>query len=164
MDIVVRKMVEKDISGVQQVAKASWNDTYKGIIPLNIQERFLKSAYSTDTMIRRLKNSFIFVAELERNIIGFANFSPVNKHGTTELGAIYLYPEYQRKGIGTALLEHGINHLEGVKEILIHVEKNNQSGFHFYQAKGFNKVDEFKDTLFGHVVQTNQMILRLDSQ
>lgn len=33
--------------------------------------------------------------------------------GEVELGAIYLFPEYQGKGIGTFLLQEEINSLEG---------------------------------------------------
>ena len=41
------------------------------------------------------------------------------------------------KGIGTALLEKGIQRLRGAKEIQLNVEKNNRIGMDFYEAKGF---------------------------
>lgn len=163
MGVTVRNMEANDIGAVQQVAKSSWNATYKGIIPIYIQDRFLKSIYSIETLQRRLINSFLFVAETENKIVGFANFSPVNDDGETELGAIYLYPKYQGKGIGTALLNHGITKLKGIRKIYIHVEKNNQIGLMFYQAKGFIRGDEFKDYLFGHEVQTIRMSLNVES-
>src|SRR5690625_4654597 len=115
MDVFIRDMEEKDIRAVQKVAKSSWHATYEDIIPFPIQERFLQSAYSKETMIRRLATSFLFVAETENNVVGFANFSTVAKNGETELGAIYLDPEYQGRGIGTSLLKHGISQLSGVK-------------------------------------------------
>lgn len=162
MDVMVRNMEQKDIGAVQQIARSSWNQTYQGIIPLDIQDRFLKSAYSVETLERRLNNSIIYVAEVRGNIVGFANFSFVNEEGVSELGAIYLDPEYQGRGIGTTLLKHGIKNLKDVKEIYIHVEKNNIIGHNFYKAKGFKKVDEFNEVLFGHVVQTIRMNLRVN--
>lgn len=161
MGFFIRSMEEKDISDVQKVARTSWNATYDGIIPPSIQKQFLKTAYSKEAMKRRLIHSFLFVAISGKKLIGFANFSPVNEDGVTELGAIYLHPEYQRKGIGTALLEYGITHLSGVKDVLIHVEKNNQIGLNFYQGKGFEELKEFEESLYGHVVKTIQMNLKV---
>ncbi|MET3322589.1 UNVERIFIED_ORG: RimJ/RimL family protein N-acetyltransferase [Peribacillus simplex] len=118
MNFTIRKMKMEDIHQVQQVAKTSWNSTYEGIIPLKIQENFLKSAYNDEMMQKRLEGSFIFVSEVDRKIVGFANFSPIKEGGEAELGAIYINPEYQGKGIGTALLKEGIKNLEGAKEII----------------------------------------------
>lgn len=108
MKWIIRKMEKEDIEQVQQVAKRSWNDTYEGIIPHKIQESFLRSAYHDVMMQKRLEKSFLFVSEADGKVVGFANFSPVKENGTTELLAIYLLPEYQSKGIGTALLKEGI--------------------------------------------------------
>ncbi|RDW17647.1 GNAT family N-acetyltransferase [Oceanobacillus arenosus] len=154
-------MKKKDIPQVQHIAKTSWNATYEGIIPYNIQENFLNSAYSDKNMKSRLKHSFIFVAEVDKRIVGFANYSPITKDGKTELVAIYLYPEYQGKGIGTAFLRHGIEQLGDVEEIHLNVEKNNEIGMNFYTAKGFEVVSEFEDDFGGHILHTVRMVLRV---
>lgn len=161
MGFVIRKMKEKDIKQVQLVAKTSWNYTYDGIIPLEIQENFLKSAYNDAMMQRRLERTILFVAEVDGKIVGFANYSPVKEEGKVELAAIYLYPEYQGKGLGTSLLEEGINNLEGVKEIFINVEKENKIGTTFYKAKGFKIVSEFDDDFDGHTLKTVRMVLKV---
>ena len=161
MKYTIRKMQKEDISSVQHVAKTSWNSTYEGIIPLAIQERFLNSAYNNEMMLRRLKHSFLFVAEVDEKVVGFANFSPVKEEGEVELGAIYLYPEYQGMGIGTSLLREGIEGIEGVKKIYINVEKDNNSGITFYNAKGFEVVSEFEDDFEGHILKTVRMVLKV---
>lgn len=152
-------MTKEDISQVQDVAKKTWNATYEGIIPTEVQEKFLNAAYSDERMKYRLDNSHLFVAETEEKIIGFANYSPVNDKGEAELGAIYIYPEYQDFGIGTALLEKGIHELNGVKRLFLHVEKDNTIGKTFYDAKGFQVVQEFDDNFDGHILKTIQMVL-----
>ncbi|MGO0059796.1 N-acetyltransferase family protein [Brevibacillus fluminis] len=118
-------MRPSDIQHVQICAKTSWNATYNGIIPIEVQERFLKSAYNEEMMLRRIERSHVYVAELNAKIVGFANFSFVREDGQVELFAIYLYPEYQGKGIGSALLHEGIKNSQGIKEIYINVEKEN---------------------------------------
>lgn len=150
-----------DIKEVKNVAKITWNATYEGIIPTKVQNNFLKSAYNDERMKQRLENSFLFVAEVDGKIVGFANFSPVREDGKVELGAIYLYPEYQGNGIGTALLQEGITDLQGIKEIYINVEKDNKIGKTFYEAKGFEIVKEFDDEFDGHILKTVRMVLRI---
>lgn len=161
MKHIIRTMGAEDIQQVQQVAKTSWNHTYAGIIPSKIQERFLESAYSDEIMSRRLNGSYMYVAEVNQKVVGFVNFSPVKEDGITELGAIYLYPEFQGKGIGTALLNEGIKTIEGAKEFYINVEKENKSGTTFYIAKGFEVVSEFDDNFDGHILKTVRMKFRI---
>lgn len=135
MDYTIRRMLIEDAKEVQDVAKKSWNATYEGIIPNNIQENFLKGAYNDEMMEWRLSNSLMLVAEADNMIAGFANFSSVNEKGQAELSAVYLLPEYQGEGIGSALLNTGIKKLENVREIHLDVEKDNTIGTAFYKAK-----------------------------
>ncbi len=152
MDVFIRPMRKKDISAVQKIARISWYDTYENLIPLDIQNRFLNSAYSDDALINRLNHSHLFIAEVTGKIVGFANFSPV-KDGKIELGAMYLEPDYQGKGIGTSLLAKGIE-LIGVKQVIVYVEKDNKKGMNFYHAKGFEFVSEKEEEFGGHLLQT----------
>lgn len=163
MDYQVRIMEERDIEQVQQVAKLSWHNTYEGIIPAAVQEQFLKSAYSRDMMIRRLNVSSLYVAETQGRIVGFANFSLVKEGGDMELGAIYLMPDHQGNGAGSALLKVGINQAISAKRIFINVEKDNRTGVRFYEAKGFDFVSEFEDDLEGHKTWMQRMVLTLDN-
>lgn len=164
MAIQVRKMKKKDIQHVQHVAKTSWHDTYQGIIPRHIQDNFLQQAYSNQAMKQRLKNSYLFVAETDGDIIGFANYLPSDEYGKVELGAIYLLPEFQGKGAGTALLQEGIKKMQGVREIHLSVEKNNTAAKMFYEAKGFEVVSEFDEDFAGHILRTVRMVLKVNEK
>jgi len=83
----------------------------------------------------------------------------VKEDGSAELAAIYLHPQYQGKGIGSALLKRGIEELSGVRSVWINVEKENWSGLSFYAAKGFEVVREFEEDFDGHVLKTVRMEL-----
>lgn len=141
----IRKMKKQDIEDVQNVARKSWNATYEGIIPDQIQQSFLNLVYSDVMMEQRLSQSLFLVAEVDNRVVGFANYSPVNDAGKVELSAIYIYPDYQGIGVGTALLKEGIKLSAGVKEIYIDVEQENGVGRSFYQTKGFTTVDKFDE-------------------
>ncbi|MDM5188337.1 GNAT family N-acetyltransferase [Bacillus sp. DX4.1] len=161
MTYVVRKMNAEDIAAVQEVAKLVWHDTYKGIIPQDIQDKFLGQAYSDEMMKRRLEQSHLLVAELEEKIVGFANFSLVKHQNEAELGAIYILPEQQGNGIGTTLLQRGLTVLEDVKKLYVYVEAANEKGKSFYEAKGFAIVEQFEEDFEGHMMQTIRMVLHI---
>ncbi|MBF0753068.1 GNAT family N-acetyltransferase [Jeotgalicoccus nanhaiensis] len=161
MNFIIREMLIEDTKQVQDVAKKSWNATYEGIIPNNIQENFLKGAYNDEMMQKSLSHSLLLVAEAENKIVGFVNFSPVNEQGQTELSAIYLYPKYQGHGIGSALLDKGIAMLGNLKEVHLNVEKDNTIGTNFYKAKGFKIVDEYDDNFDDHILKTVRMLLKI---
>ncbi|EIM05697.1 hypothetical protein A1A1_14894 [Planococcus antarcticus DSM 14505] len=154
-------MRAEDIKQVQDIAHKTWNSTYEGIIPLDVQENFLRSAYNDERMEQRMESSVIFVVDISGKVVGFANFSQVNKDGIVGLAAIYIYPEFQGKGIGSALLQKGIKALDGVKEIFVDVEKDNLSGLKFYEAKAFEVVREFDDDFDGHILKTIEMVLKV---
>ncbi|WKA52833.1 GNAT family N-acetyltransferase [Planococcus liqunii] len=154
---IIRKAQKKDIQAIQQVAKESWHETYKELIPAAIQDQFLKQAYSDETMVKRIDHSLFLVAESDSNVIGYA--AAFQKDGQADLSAIYLLPEAKGNGIGTQLLEGVLEALDGVKELYVEVEKGNNSGETFYAAKGFVLVDEYEDDLFGYALQTKKMVL-----
>ena len=159
MTFQIRRMNEEDIEQVQLVARSSWHSTYKGMIPDPIQERFVNTAYSYEMLMKRLTETLFLVAEQEGNIIGFANFTPLKDEKRVELGAIYLYEEYQGNGIGTELLKTGLEELQYLKKMYVNVEKDNQSAVSFYKSKGFMIETEYDDVFDGHTLKTVRMML-----
>lgn len=159
--VSIRSMKESDIGDVRAVAHASWHASYDGIIPVAIQNQFLTTAYGEVMMRRRLEHAAMFVAEAASGTVGFANFSRVRNDGTAELAAIYLLPNYQGLGIGTALLRAGIERLAGAHELTAQVERDNASGRAFYEARGFETKDEFDENFEGHILRTVRMTLQL---
>lgn len=161
MNITIRKMHYEDTEQVQSIAKTTWNATYEGIIPLKVQNNFLKSNYSDESMKQRIERSIVYVAEVEGKVVGFANYSTVRDGGKVELAAIYLYPEFQGKGIGTALIQRAVKKLIGIKEIYINVEKDNKIGMNFYEAKGFEIVKESDLEFDGHILKQVRMVKKV---
>ena len=161
MNITIREMNYEDTNQVQKIAQTSWNATYEGIIPLEVQNNFLKLNYSDESMKQRIELSIVYVAEVEGKVVGFANYSKVRDDGKVELAAIYLFPEFQGKGIGTALLQQAVKDLEGIKEIYINVEKENKIGMNFYEAKGFEIVKESDEEFNGHILKQVRMVKKV---
>ena len=158
MDLIIRKMLEADIPDVQYVAKKSWNATYQGIIPEDVQNRFLKVAYS-DEMLKKRLDQIIFVAEHDEKIIGFINLKETEQPNTYDLSAIYLLPDYQGKRIGSRLIAHSTEPIKNFEKIFLEVEKDNINAVNFYKKLGFKIVDEYNDDFDGHILRTLRMSL-----
>ena len=157
----IREMTNSDIKVVQETATASWHAAYEGIIPSGVQERFLDMAYSNDMMHRKLAQSHMFVAVEGGKVIGFAEFTQPDTEGKIVLNAIYLHPDSQNKGVGTLLLEYGLEQIEGITNIYVEVEKENMVGRRFYDARGFRTVKEYDDDFDGHILKTVLMTLHV---
>lgn len=105
----------RDADGIGVVHVASWRETYAGILPddflqsLSAQQR--ASMWRGVLSERKVTEPWsIFVAENEREIVGFAacgkqrDQSLLERGFDCELGAIYVLQIHQREGIGSTLM------------------------------------------------------------
>ncbi|MCR8633865.1 GNAT family N-acetyltransferase [Paenibacillus radicis (ex Xue et al. 2023)] len=161
MKIQIRYAQIDDIADIQHVAQTTWHLTYKGIIPEQVQRNFLSIAYSDGNVRRRMERSLLLVAESEGEIVGFANFSKANTSHEAELWAIYVAPEHQGKGIGSELIQRGLNDLTGITCLFLNVERENHAGIAFYTSKGFSKVNDSEEAFNGYTLKTTRMVLNL---
>ena len=58
---MIRATTLNDIPTIQQIAQVSWNDTYKDIIPENIQKLFLEKAYSPMMIAKRIEKTIFLI-------------------------------------------------------------------------------------------------------
>ncbi|HSJ38945.1 MAG TPA: GNAT family N-acetyltransferase [Planococcus sp. (in: firmicutes)] len=158
---MIRTGTAQDITAVQEIAHISWNDTYQDIIPMNIQQNFLDKSYSVPMMEMRLKKTILLLAEHEGQPVGFANFTKLDDDGDAELIALYMKPEHQRNGYGKKLLDSGLTYLLDGSHLFVYVESENHKGRNFYEANGFEFVEEFEELFEGHPLQTAKYVYNL---
>ncbi|ENQ8746675.1 N-acetyltransferase [Vibrio parahaemolyticus] len=85
--------------------------------------------------------SEVIVYEIESKIVGFYALYE------STLAAIFVFPEFQGKGIGKQLLSHA----KAQRAILsLSVYKENQASYQFYLSQGFAVVSEQLDEHTGH--------------
>ncbi|MDT8861253.1 GNAT family N-acetyltransferase [Alkalihalobacillus sp. MEB130] len=156
---MIRKANNGDIVDIQKLAKETWNHTYEGLIPIDVQNKFIESAYSDERMELRIKKSLFLVATMNKEVIGFANFFSNELEAT--LGAMYICPSKQGKGVGSQLLTTGMKELNNIENIYVEVEKGNEVGEAFYEARGFRLIDEYVEDFYGHMLQTKRLVLKV---
>jgi putative acetyltransferase len=107
LKIVIRTETSEDIDAITKVTVAA----FKTLEISNHTEQFIIAA------LRAAKALAVsLVAELDGRVIGHIAFSPVTiSDGTPNwygLGPVSVLPEYQRKGIGKALIREGLSRLK----------------------------------------------------
>lgn len=120
---------------------------------------FPSSQIDQPTRIHRLLNDpayCLFVITQDNKIVGKAHLNWLQK--TVRLSDIAILPDYQRHGLGTALLAHCINYALAMNQfnIVLDVETKNKHALRLYTHLGFSiinahdywSIDEFALTAF----------------
>ena len=158
----IREMSVRDAGAVESVARETWAAAYAGIIPERAQRAFLERAYSPASLARRIESGVFLVAEVDGEVVGFADLSRVGgEPGVVELAAIYVLPDAQGAGLGTRLLLAGLERFSGAKRIRADVERENLAARRFYEARGFVETSRRTVRAFGHEFRTVVMTLEL---
>jgi len=105
--IVIRSETNSDVSAITEVTVAA----FKTLEISNHTEQFIIAA------LRAAKALTVsLIAEIDGRVIGHIAFSPVTiSDGTRNwygLGPVSVLPEYQRQGIGKALIREGLSRLK----------------------------------------------------
>jgi putative acetyltransferase len=109
-EIAIRSETNTDISAITDVTIAA----FRTLEISNHTEQFIIAA------LRNAKALTVsMVAELDSRVIGHIAFSPVTISGDIPnwygLGPVSVLPEYQRKGIGEAMILEGLARLKDLK-------------------------------------------------
>ncbi|MDM5207638.1 GNAT family N-acetyltransferase [Cytobacillus kochii] len=155
MSIQIRNATEGDFSTIQLVARLSWAEAYRELIPVSVQKKYLQTAYSIDPLRNKLETTAFLVGEWEEKVVSFANLHCSKNEN--DLSAIYIHPKFQSKGLGSALLNNIKNKLQNGDELVVYLEKGNHQAESFYRKHGFTYIEEFSESFFDHTFKTVKM-------
>lgn len=152
----IRIANEFDAEAIALVHVRSWQIIYRDSIP----ESYLKNL----SVIERKQQWYelitngvkILVIENDGQIVGFASMCQYRESDADqtqgEISAIYLHPDYWRRGLGTKLCQSALLELKrmGFDEIFVWVVNDNNLARRFYESLGFEltqscKTDDFAD-------------------
>ncbi len=155
---MIRPMIAKDSAHIQQIARMTWSETYKGILPEEIQKEFIDRTYSDAMMVKRMEKTTVLIAECQGTPIGFANFTKKDEDGDSELTAMYILPEHQQMGYGEKLLTYALSLLEDAHQLFVYVDRSNAHGRAFCEKQGFELLEIFEEEFEGYPVETAQYV------
>jgi len=136
---MIKKLSSRDTPIIYEVINKAAR-AYRGIIP----EDCYHEPYMSEQELRREVASMTFFSWHQEGktvaVIGFQSVRDV-----TLVRHAYVLPEYQRKGIGTKLLNH-VKQMTKTKRLLVGTWADAIWAIQFYQKHGFELVPE-KDEL-----------------
>jgi GNAT superfamily N-acetyltransferase len=109
--MIIRAALPSDAEGIARVHVDTWRTTYAGLIPddfldqLSIERR--KQMWE-DALRDSREGRYLFVANEEKEVLGFVSAGPAREGplgSGGEIYAIYLLEDHQRKGLGRQLFE-----------------------------------------------------------
>ena len=139
---MIRPATLGDATAIARVHVASWQSTYRGMLP----DEFLASLSETGYAERWKRvigdgSSKVYVAEDGGEVVGFASGGRerAGETGYTgELYAIYVIDAAQRRGFGRELVRATVAGLRdlGLDDMIIWVLRDNQPARSFYERLG----------------------------
>ncbi|MDD2839712.1 MAG: GNAT family N-acetyltransferase [Rickettsiales bacterium] len=137
MNVIVRLAKIEEARVISEINMNTWKGSYRGYIPNDV----LDTRNITENMLQNrlddISNKNIFVAEVDKKIIGYTSIKRHTKM-EVEIGSFYILPEYQRLGIGGILLKEVLINLKnnGYKKVIVWTMKNFEKSNNFYKKYG----------------------------
>ena len=142
----VRVAVVSDAEAIAQVQVATWQDTYRGILPQPFLESLdvERSAESWQAVIGDKRRTTL-VADAP-GVVGFCTAGPSRGEHSGyrgEVEAIYILPAEQGRGHGTALIHAAMRWLteRDLEPVLVWALEANAAAHGFYESLGAHRLD-----------------------
>lgn len=157
----LRQAEQKDVDTIMDIAEKTWKDSYANILSSEAIDRVVERWYSRENLEEQVKSPFFLVAEEDGHVVGFAHATFMGEKA--DLHRIYLEPDHQRSGIGSALYEEVERKLsdKAVERIELEVLADNEKGISFYEEQGFEEEREEDVILEGEETRQKVMVKHL---
>ncbi len=145
MEVTFRVPTGTDVDAVYAVYHHTWLATYPNEvlgITLNDIHAYIPEKISDEQRSKQAavythvpEDTFIMIALVNGNVVGVCNGK--RSEESTHLKSLYILPEYQGKGIGSALWDQFKTWAGTENKITVHVATYNTNAINFYTSVGF---------------------------
>ncbi len=146
----------KDARTLGEIHSKSWKVAYKGIVPDEILKNITvekRQAYFEKALTENWEEDAIIFKDNDAvGLICIGKCRDADKTDTCgEIGGIYLLPEYWNMGIGSELINWGINELgkRNFSKVILWVLEENINARKFYEKVGFKHDGTVKEITIG---------------
>jgi ribosomal protein S18 acetylase RimI-like enzyme len=141
----VRPALPDDAARIGEINVVAWRATYTGIVPQAILDGMTVEA-RTGWWRKRIEDPGerrVEVVEIDGTVEGYVLYGPARDHDLPDLAgevyAIYVHPDAQRRGLGSALLATARATLDedGYEPLVLWVITKNGAARSFYESLGW---------------------------
>jgi len=141
---MIRVAETADASAIAGVLVDAWQTAYTGIVDPDYPQSLTTEKY-TDIFKSTIANSAETVVVYERGnrVVGFASGTTQREQYYATVKGLYVSPDYQRRGIGSTLLEHMKKHFRaaGCRKLVIWTLQGAENN-RFYETNGGTAYEE----------------------
>jgi ribosomal protein S18 acetylase RimI-like enzyme len=166
--VKLKKAIPDDWNLIQQIAYATWPDTFGAVMPIEQVNYMLDLIYNEQSLKDQMLNEgHQFILALKDNVpVGFASYQlNYNNESQLMIHKIYLLPQSQGSGIGKKLFDHltEIAKANSNDTLRLKVFHKNDKAVGFYTKYGFITVGtETTDIGNGYIILDNVMVKKLE--
>lgn len=158
-EFIIRQADVGEIDTIRWLAEKIWPQTYRDILTQPQIEYMMDLFYSRASLMNQFaKDTFLllFAGEAPE---GFASYAPSAEPGIYKLNKIYVSPDMQGHGLGSALICHIKSRLQATNAtaLQLNVNRDNKARF-FYEKLGF-KIIRSEDIHIGHNFWMNDYVM-----
>ena len=138
----VRVATPDDADAIERIRTDTWRATYRGLLPDELLDRLgYDGTERRSAMARMSSERFALVAEHDGVVVGFCLGGPSRVASVThpsEIYAIYVLPEHQGHGHGSALMRAAASEClrRGWRGATVWVLRENEPSRRFYERMG----------------------------
>ncbi|WP_075937279.1 GNAT family N-acetyltransferase [Halosegnis longus] len=141
----IRPATPEDVDAIREVADAAWWDTYPGTLSRDQIERAVDRLYDPEFLrevVSEREDLLFLVAERDGELVGFGSAQQTFAD-EVELFTLYVHPDHQRAGVGTALLGEVLDaaRAQSVDRLRAGVLSGNQQARSFLEGHGFERTE-----------------------
>jgi ribosomal protein S18 acetylase RimI-like enzyme len=158
----VTRLDERDAEQAHELLKTTWRETYAGLLPETIISSAEKVWHSTDTLRRQMKNRTVFFAGCKDDgeLVALVRAADAGD-GTIRVFQLYVLPSWQRRGLGTLLLDHVKEQFPKATKMVLEVAVGNDNAISFYRKYGFSFPRETTMDIDGYQIRNVEATLDL---
>jgi GNAT superfamily N-acetyltransferase len=161
MALIIRAADGNDLVAVLEVGRRTWPVTYGPIAGEEYVAMGLAKWWTAGATIPAIRAGRVTVAEVDGTVVGIAVVGPHENH--LVLWKLYVLPEHQGGGIGSALMESVVARARGEhSQIRLSYLDGNTSAETFYRSKGFVEIS--RESSGDGIPESVWMQLVLDSR
>lgn len=145
--ITVREATDADVALLASMGRQTFHDTYAAHVSPDDMAAFLRASFGPEEQAAELADpsTFFLIAQEGNTPVGYAKLQagepPIDGVASpaVELARIYLLPEWIGRGVGSTLMQAGLDEAErrGFEVMWLGVWEKNPRAIAFYRRWGF---------------------------
>lgn len=165
--IILRKIDEKDVKSLQEIAKQTFFDTFSPHNTAENMEKYLNEGFTTEKLTSEIQNenSQFYFALSDNEVIGYLKVNSgdaqteLQDENSLEIERIYVSKDFHGKKVGQILYDKALEIAKNknLKYVWLGVWEENHRAVQFYKKNGFVEFDQHI-FLFGDEEQTDIMM------